>query len=558
MENIREVLRKLAGELFDIEIEPVILVPEKSFGDYSTNLAMVLAKRLGRNPREVADEILDYIAKQAEIDFDCVIAGPGFINFSLHNPTLLDFVQKSLLDKHFGTSDIYKNQTVVSEFSDPNPFKVLHVGHLYTSIIGDAISNLAANAGGQVHRVNFGGDVGLHAAKTMWAIQKKQTEIDQVAADQRADWLAQRYIEGNQAYSTDDEAKLEIAQINKQIYKLHADDDHTSDFAKIYWQTRQWSYDYFDNFYDSVDVKFEKYYPESATAKNGLEIVKAELKNGVYQESHGAVIFDGEKYGLHTRVFINSEGLPTYEAKDVGLIFKKDADYHFDQSIVITGNEQTEYMKVVLKSIEQYRPDLVEKSLHFTHGLVKLAGGVKMSSREGNVIKAVDAIKMTEDALRSAQANAPRELVLGAIRYAFLKHHIGSDIVYDPATSVSLSGNSGPYLQYAGARAKSILRKAADAGKINSADWQLDDFERALAVRLYRFPEIIAAATAELAPHQICNYLYELAGVFNRFYENSPVAGNPRQDLRINLVKLYVQTLDTGLDILGIPKMEKM
>jgi arginyl-tRNA synthetase len=563
MEDIREVLRKLSKELFDTDIEPVILVPEESFGDYSTNLAMVLAKRLSRNPREVADEILDYIAKQAEIDFNCVIAGAGFINFSLHNSALLDSVQKNLADQHFGTSDIYKNQTVVSEFSDPNPFKILHIGHFYTSVVGDAISRLIEAAGGKVHRVNFGGDIGLHVAKNVWAIIKtlggeNPTKLAQVPESERSDWLAARYVEGNGAYGADDEAKLEITDLNKKLYQIVADDDHDSPLAQIYWTCRGWSYDYFDQFYQRVGIKFEKYYPESGGAAVGLPIVLEQTAKGIYQKSQGAIIFDGEPHGLHTRVFVNSDGLPTYETKDLGCDFQKWNDYHFDQQIIITANDIVEYMKVLMKSMEQFAPQIPERTLHLTHGNVKLAGGVKMSSRLGNFVKATDVLELTEQVLAEEQGNSQPELVLGAIKYAFLKNRLGPDSVYDPATSVSLSGNSGPYLQYAGARAKSILRKVGKAGEISSDEWQLDQFERALTVKLYRFPEIIHQATAELAPHQICNYLYELAGVFNRFYENSPVVANPRQNLRLNLVKLYVRTLDKGLDILGIPKMEKM
>src|SRR5690606_20622452 len=147
-----------------------------------------------------------------------------------------------------------------------------------------------------------------------------------------------------------------------------------SDLAKIYWQTRSWSYDYFNQFYERISVSFEKYYPESETVELGLKTVQ-ENTGKVYEKSDGAIVFKGEPYGLHTRVFINKEGLPTYEAKDVGLIMLKYKDYKFDKSIVMTGNEQAEYMKVVLKSIEQYEPELVKATSHITHGLVKLAGG---------------------------------------------------------------------------------------------------------------------------------------------------------------------------------------
>ena len=553
MKDIAKLVEKAVKDLFDIEVEPDISIPDDKHGDYATNVALILGKQLNKNPCEVAENIKDWVLKQAQDGTKAEVAGPGFINFTLSDYVLLDSLKEKIYK-----SDLYKDKVVVFDYSDPNPFKVLHVGHLYTCVVGDAITRLVENAGGKVYRTNFGGDIGLHAAKSLWATMRHKNELEGLTTtNERADWLAERYVEGNSAYSTDDEAKLEIAEVNKKIYQIHADNDHESETAKIYWQTRQWSYDYFDAFYEQIGVKFDKYIPESATVPVGLKVVREQLTKGVYEESMGAVIFDGEKYGLHTRVFINSEGLPTYEAKDVGLIFIKDEDYYFDQSIVITGNEQKEYMKVVLKSIEQYRPDLVEKTLHFTHGLVKLTGGTKMSSREGNVIRAVDALEITKGAFEKEQGDAPSELVLGAIKYAFLKHRIGPDLVYEPESSVSLVGNSGPYLQYAGARAKSILRKVNTAST-ESRVADLDENERKLALKLARFGEVVEQATHELAPNQICNYLYELAGVFNRFYEVSKVAGDPREQLRAGLVQKYAETLDTGLGLLGIPTVEKM
>ena len=178
-----------------------------------------------------------------------------------------------------------------------------------------------------------------------------------------------------------------------------------------------------------------------------------------YEMSNGAVIFDGDKLGLHTRVFINKEGVPTYEAKDVGLIFTKWDDYHFDKSVVITGSEQLEYMKVVLKSIEQYAPELVEKTTHLTHGLVKLPGGVKMSSRKGNFLKAVDVLNLVKEEFKSDYNSEDEKIPLAATKYAFLKYKMGGNIIFDPKESVKMTGNSGPYLLYSAVRAKKILAK---------------------------------------------------------------------------------------------------
>ena len=288
----------------------------------------------------------------------------------------------------------------------------------------------------------------------------------------------------------------------------------------------------------------------------GLETVRRHIGE-VYEESDGAIIFDGDKYGLHKRVFINSQGLPTYEAKEVGLIMLKKQDYNFDKSVIITGNEQEQYMAVVQKSIEQFAPELTAVSSHLTHGLVKLQGGVKMSSRKGNIMRAVDVLDEAAAANRELTGQDNQSTVLGAVKYAFLKNRIGGDIIYDPKESVSLEGNSGPYLQYAHARARSILRKADAGGRIGAVDG-LEPGERSLVRKMTEYNEAVDRAVAELMPHHICTYLYELAQTFNRFYEKNRVIGDERQELRLGLVAAYVETLKSGLEILGIDAPDKM
>ncbi|HSX45237.1 MAG TPA: arginine--tRNA ligase [Candidatus Saccharimonadales bacterium] len=549
--EIEQAIARACQDLFDIKIEPVLTRPDEQFGDYATNVALQLGQKLGQNPRIIAEKLSASIKSPAIKKTE--VAGPGFINIWLSDESLL----KSLDQK---IAQSLKGQVAVAEYSDPNPFKVLHAGHLYTSVVGDAIANLLETAGAEVHRVNFGGDVGLHVAKSMWAIIQKlggenPNELAKVSSIERADWLSQRYVEGNDVYEDNDDARRAIVSINKRVYDLFDSHDKTSDFAKIYWTCRQWSYDYFNEFYEQLGTKFEKYYPESETAPIGLKVVKQQLKRGVYKQSDGAVVFDGERYDLHTRVFINSEGLPTYEAKDVGLIMAKWQDYHFDKSVVITGNDIVEYMKVVLKSIEQFEPELVQNTIHLTHGMIKLAGGTKMSSRKGNVLKAQDLLDAAAKANQKVREQSDEAVELGAVKYAFLKQRMGADIIYDPDESVSLQGNSGPYLQYAHARACSILAKAK-AGEAKATDLQAD--ERSLTRKISEFTEVVDKAVDELMPHHICTYLYELAQTFNHFYEKNRVIDDKRQTIRIKLVKSYADVLKNGLGLLSINAPEKM
>jgi arginyl-tRNA synthetase len=558
-QEIEQVVVTAVKELFDVEASAELTRPDEQFGDFSTNVALRLAGQLGKNPREIAEALQGKLSEQGH---DVSVAGPGFLNIRLSAERFKSELSNILeASENYGASDRYKDQVIVAEYSDPNPFKVLHAGHLYTSVVGDAIANLFQVAGAKVHRVNFGGDVGLHVGKTMWAVLRRlegenPDKLLDIPETERSEWMAAAYVEGANAYEDDEQSKQEIVALNKRVYQLHTDDDTTSDFARIYWTCRQWSYDYFDAFYARIGSKFEKYYPESETAPLGLITVR-EHTGPVYKESEGAVIFDGDAHGLHTRVFINSEGLPTYEAKDVGLIMKKWADYQFDLSVVITGNDIIEYMKVVLKSIEQFQPELPARTRHLTHGIVKLEGGTKMSSRKGNFLRAVDVLDAAAAANKIATGNEDEQVVLGAVKYAFLKPRMGGDIIYDPQESVSLQGNSGPYLQYAHARAANILKKSTNQPG-TTYDSALNESERSLVRKLTEYPEIIDKALDEMLPHHICTYLYELAQVFNRFYEQNRVIGDEREIDRLTLVSAYVGVLRNGLKLLGIHAPDTM
>lgn len=547
MNDIKTIITDCVQELYDVKVDLDITRPDAKFGDFASNVALQLAKKIDKNPREIAEELSAKVLENENI-IKAEVAGPGFINITLSDKSLWKLANCQP-DKYLD------GQTIVAEYSDPNPFKILHAGHLYTSIVGDAIANLLENAGAKVYRVNFGGDVGLHAAKSIWAIIKElggeiPSKLEEIEKSKRSDWLASLYIDGNEAYERDESAKVEIISLNKKIYALHSENDHDSDFAQIYWTTRQWSYDYFDDFYASIGSHFDKYYPESETAAIGLETVQSHIPD-VFQESKGAVVFDGEKFGLHTRVFINGEGLPTYETKDVGLSILKKRDFDFDRSIIMTGNEQDQYMEVVLKAIEQFAPELSRNTTHISHGIVKLQGGVKMSSRKGNFLKAVDVLSSAKEANQKQNNTEDEQISLGAVKYTFLKHRIGGDIVYDPENSVSIHGNSGPYLQYAHARARSILEKTTNKSH-NPESEKFDELERSLVLKIGEYSEVVDRAGLELAPHFICTYLYELAQTFNRFYEGSKVVGDDREKLRLGLVQKYADVLQSGLGLLGI------
>lgn len=553
-EKLTRTVITACKELFGADVTVTLTRTSEQFGDYATNVALQLAGKLGKNPREVATALQAELARKLGDRAAVSIAGPGFLNVTLSDAELV-----ASLSVH--APQTLAGKTIVFDYSDPNPFKPLHAGHLYTTLVGDAISRLVEAAGAKTVRTNYGGDVGLHVGKAMWAITQQlggeyPKKLQEVPEVERPEWLGARYVEGNNAYEDDDAAKAEIVEVNKHVYQLHAENEHGSPFAQIYWTCRQWSYDYFPVLYRELQVKpFDRYIPESEVTSIGLKVVREQLDKGVYQNSDGAVVFDGEQIGLHTRVFITSQGLPTYEAKDVGLSLLKWHDYHFDQSIIITAKEIEEYMKVVIASMLLYEPEPARRTRHVTHGLVKLQGGVKMSSRKGNVLLALDILSAARAAGAASDTDPSEETILAAVKYAFAKNRIGGDIIYDPKESIALEGNSGPYLQYAHARARSILAKS----KVSSRRIEnLEPGERSLVRKISEYPEVVEKATAELLPHYICTYLYELAQAFNSFYEHNRVIGDKREAARLTLVTHYADTLKNGLELLGIVAPDHM
>jgi arginyl-tRNA synthetase len=552
MQEIITVIQGVVTELFGVESQVILTRPEEQFGDYATNVAMQLSKQLGKNPREIAETIVANL--QHPTIAKAEVAGPGFINITLSDQTLITGLS---YDLHAAR----QYDAVLLEYSCPNAFKELHTGHLYQTIVGDAIGRILEATGTKVFRANFGGDVGLHVAKCMYGIVQEfggeyPEKLAEIPALERAEWISKMYVLGAAAYEENEPAKEEITRINSQIYAFHADNDHDSSLAQIYWTCRDWSYEYFKDFYEKIRVEpFDKYYPESTTIDPGLALV-TEHTGTVFTESEGAVVYNGEDAGLHTRVFVTSKGLPTYETKDLGVIVTEAADFSYDRRVIMTGNDQSEYMKVVFASLQAINPELAAKQTHFTNGTIRFGSGQKMSSRLGNVTRAVDVIQEIDEVISNENPGTDHYgTALAAIKYSFLKHRLGGDIAFDIHESVSLEGNSGPYLQYAHARARSILVKSTVGA---TAATELEAGERSLVRKLNEYQEVVTKSAHDFMPHYISGYLFELAQTFNRFYENNRVIADPRESQRLAFVGKYADVLKDGLGLLGIHAPDRM
>jgi len=536
-DSIKQALEKL-----EIDFEPTVEMPQnQEFGDYTTNIAL----RLKMNPQELVKKIQkpDFIEK--------IEVKGGFINFWLSENYL-----KGLLEATIELNKSQKGEKIMIEFTDPNPFKEFHIGHLYSNVVGESISRILESAGAKVKRVNYQGDVGLHVAKSIWGIKKemkrnhenlKAWEVKPLEI--KIQFLAKGYALGNKAYEEDENARKEIIEINKKIYRK------AKVIKEIYEKGKKWSLEYFEKIYKRLGTKFERYYFESEAGQVGLNLVKEYLKKGIFEKSDGAIIFPGEKYGLHNRVFVNSEGLPTYETKELGLAPTKYKDFPYNKSIIVTGNEINEYFKVVLAALSKINPDLASKTVHVSHGMVRLSGG-KISSRLGNIISGeslLDDVKSKiKENFKDMDNDTAEKVTVAAVKYALLRIGIGKDIEFDINQSISLEGDSGPYLQYTYVRTQSLKDKADIKKNENKS---LNEEEIMILRTLQKFPEVVEQVALEFAPNHLTSYLFDLAQRFNLFYQKHRIAEN---EFRLKLASKVGETIKNGLYLLGIEAPSRM
>ncbi len=565
MQNPKEIIVEkllwLLGEMGISGINPeVSLVADLKFGDFSSNVAMVSAKQISSNPRELAEKIVSRIEGDERVNdifYKIEVAGPGFINFSLNKKYFSEMLQEVVQpDSSFGSLKQESPQKVMVEFGDPNPFKEIHIGHLRNFCIGESFSRLLESQGNQVIRANYQGDVGLHVAKCLYGILQNHSP-EPIAHNLTVNDLSEGYVLGAKMFEEDESAKQEIIEINKKIY---GDDES----LKHLWEEgRKVSLAHFEEMYQRIGLRYDKYYFESVTSKKGKEIVKSHIEDGIFEESEGAIVYRGERDGLHTRVFLTSADYATYEGKDLALAILKNEEETPEKSYILTGNEQLEYFQVMISALTKINHEVAQKTKHYTFGHVRLKDG-KMSSRTGDVITASwlldEAVKRVSEEFSDMDPETAEKVGAGAVKYSMLKFGITSDIHFDFDESVTVEGNSGPYLQYSYVRTQSVLGKAGDRSRVlgDRSLESLESEESELLRFLAQYSYHLEKAASEFAPNLLCNYLFELSQKFNLFYQKQKIIGSENEAFRLSLTDAVGKVLQNGLHILGIETIEKM
>ncbi len=523
-----------------------------------------LAKEMKKSPQDIAKEIAKSISGKKHEGIKRIEASGPYVNFYADWGKISVMVIKQVLaeKKKYGSGK--KKGKVIVEFAHPNTHKLFHIGHLRNITTGEAVSRILEFSGTKVIRANYQGDVGLHIAKCLWGIEKTGLEKSP-SLSKRIEFLGNAYAKGSKAYEEDEKAKSEIIEINKNIYEK---DPKT---MKLWKLTREWSLEYFNKIYERVDTTFNRFYFESEVSQSGLKLAKQALKRGILESSDGAVIFDGTNHGLDKRVFINNKGLPTYEAKELGLAELEFSEFgKIDKCIHVVGPEQASFFKVTFKVEELLNPKkFKDKQFHLAYGWVRLREG-KMSSRLGNVIEGewlLDELKKNvlekyvskQDYPENKKQEIAETIAMGATKYYFLRFNTPSEISFDMNEAVSLEGDTGPYLQYTYARARSILRKSKKKARPNDAKCLGKITEGAgITKKLSDFPSVIEKSASEYKPHYLASYLFELSTVFNEFYHATQVIGSEHEAQLLALVDAVSIVMKNGLKLLGIKALEKM
>ncbi|MEA3273568.1 MAG: arginine--tRNA ligase [Patescibacteria group bacterium] len=573
LKKILEEIKKEAGVDFKFEVN---YPADKSFGHYSTNYALALAKLKKENPQKLAEEVVESLKNKIEFSsqFKVQIVKPGFINFWIKKKTFTKMLESMLkAGAGYGSSKLLAGKKIMVEYAQPNPFKSFHVGHLRNVIIGESLARVLENAGAEIIRTNYQGDVGLHVAKCFWGMKnnKQAQSLKLKTTDEKVNYLTDCYVAGDKAYQESENAQAEIQEFNKSIYAM-------SGAIKQEWEEkRQWSLDKFKQIFQRVGTEFDRYYFESEMFREGIEKCQEAQEKGVLIEDDNCLIFDGDQYGLNKRVFINKKGLPTYEGKELALAFKEFTDFgELTRVIHVVANEQINFFRItflVEKLLDEKLFD--DKQFHLPYGLVNLKNG-KMSSRKGNVILGEEIIERAKKEvlklLREDKTETIKErkqiaenVAVGAVKYSFLAINPIKDISFDLKESVRMDGRSGPYIMYSYVRAVNLLKRLLAEGHTLKTTGLKEDIlckegER-LVYCLSKFPNLTKEVAQNYQLSLIASYAYSLASIFANFYDKCPVINQQDKDLqqiRIGLVTAFKDTLGRCLDLLGIKRIEKM
>ena len=609
--KIAGILTKLCKDMKvpqDEQIDPAQVIaeipPSPEMGDLGFPM-FAFAKLLRKGPPQIAQMVAAQLAQQALLEGgSCEAQGP-YLNVRLDRGEAARGILDDLLHKPeppFGRPGTLAGKKIMVEFSSPNTNKPLHLGHLRNDVLGESISRILAACGAEVRKVCIINDRGIHICKSMLVYKEqgegKTPESEGIKSDHFVgDWYVR--------FSKDLKEETEALEREKGLDKKEAEaqapllrraqellrqwEAGDPETVELWKKMNAWTVDGMKETYRRTGVSFDQYYYESNTYLLGKDEVLKGLDRGLfYREADGAVAVDLSAEKLDKKILLRSDGTSIYITQDFGTAISRHKDWPFDQLIYVVGSEQQYHFKVLFVLLDKLGYPWAKNLYHLSYGMVNLPEG-KMKSREGTVVDADDLIDSLRDMalaeIRSKEREeavgdpneAAEKIALGALHYFLLQVSPSKDMLFDPKESLSFNGNTGPYLQYMGARISSLLRKAsllrrdperegAEAGKtagLGEVRFELlsSDAEWELIKTLGAYNDAIAAAAAGMDPSLVTAYLYELAKAFSRFYHDCPILSAEGDDLaaaRLALCRGVLFVLRDALDLVCIPFLEVM
>ncbi len=595
-EELKVVIQRAVSELYQQEIGEVPLQPtKKEFEGQYTFVTFPHTKALRQAPAQIGQAIGNWLLENSTVvsRFNVV---QGFLNISIVDAAWVEMLNTIATDAAFGTLPA-KGKSVMVEFSSPNTNKPLHLGHLRNNFLGDSVSRILVANGYDVVKTCIVNDRGIHICKSMLAYRMFGADASGRWETPESSGMKGDHLIGKYYVLFDKACKAQVAEMVEQgevkeeaektaplmqevqqMLRLWEQGDPET--IALWRQLNSWVYAGFDATYKSIGVSFDKTYYESNTYLLGKEIIEEGLTKGVFfRKDDGSVWIDLTEDGLDQKLVLRSDGTSVYMTQDLGTTDLKFQDFHCDRQIWVVGNEQDYHFNALFAILRRLGKTYANELYHLSYGMVDLPTG-KMKSREGTVVDADDLIQETTDAASTAADEAAKGkldefgeaekkalfqmLGLGALKYYLLKVDPQKRMQFNPAESVDLHGNTGPYIQYVYARIQSILRKASELNVIAEglvATTQLDEIEQQLVFLLSQYTLRVGEAGTAFAPSYIAQYAYELAKTFNQFYDKLSIlkeTDSVKLQARLILSKAVGETIRRAMGLLGIEVPEKM
>jgi arginyl-tRNA synthetase len=548
--------------------------PRRELGDIGFPL-FPFAKVFRTAPPKIAAELVERLETPVGAHAEGRVRAEGpYVNIFLDRADYAKQVLEALFadPEAYGRGDRLSGRRIMVEFSSPNTNKPLHLGHLRNDAIGESISRIFAANGADVRKVNLINDRGVHICQSMLAYTRTGDGATPGSTGEKSDhFVGDFYVKFNELAKEEPWVKDEAAEL------LRRWEQGDPEVHSLWQQMNEWAIEGITRTYERTGVSFDQIYFESQTYDQGRKEVLKGLEKGVfYRDDEGAVWVDLESIDLDQKVLLRSDGTSLYVTQDIGTALARYRDWPFDELIYVVGSEQRYHFNVLFHILGLLEAPFANHLYHLSYGMVNLPEG-KMKSREGTVVDADDLIdrlhdmavheiyeKKREEIVGDLQTTAER-IAVGALHYYLLQVGPNKDMVFNPEESLSFQGNTGPYLQYMGARISSMLRRladedlpdyyAVDLAVLDSPDeWEL--------IRLIgEFPERVSQAAEALNPAVIINYLYELSKTFSRYYHDHPIViseDRGLRDARVVLTRALLQVLRNAFDLVGIPFLESM